>query len=344
ANWMACVHGVEVILASTKGCMDGYFVSPAVTFYEYKINESNKIFVHWKMYHEVQKTIQLYHPDVFLSFWVHPLFFASLSPSNHHLTLIYSGRNDPKSIIYSKICRIIRWFVVRRADGIVFQTREAMDFFDESVQRKSVVIHNAVSQPPKDCIISKRDERIVSVGRLVPEKNHTMLIRAFNEIKSLFPEASLEIYGEGPLHEQLQSMIEAMNLSARVRLMGEVSDIRRKICGARLFVLPSLFEGMPNALMEAMSLGLTVLASDCPCGGPSELIQNGVNGFLFTNGNQRELEQYMKHILKCKDNCAIREEARKICETHSEDRIYRKWLNYIYMAGKSHENLFTQKR
>ncbi len=97
---------------------------------------------------------------------------------------------------------------------------------------------------------------------------------------------------------------------------------------ARLFVLSSSYEGMPNALLEAMAIGLPSISSDCPCGGPREVIDDGINGYLFKVNSTSSLVDVLKKALKT-DPTTISENAKNICETHSANMIFSKWLEYI---------------
>lgn len=176
---------------------------------------------------------------------------------------------------------------------------------------------------------NKFDNRIVAVGRLSNQKNYQMLIEAFSIIKDDFPQCNLEIYGEGPLRDELDSLIKKYGLSDRVFLMGAFPDVLERIYGSRLFVMSSKYEGMPNALMEAMSMGIPVISTDCPCGGPSELIQDGVNGFLCENGDPVALSRKMSYVLR-KDNLnTVIKNEKLICRTHSQDSIFREWERYM---------------
>ena len=97
-------------------------------------------------------------------------------------------------------------------------------------------------------------------------------------------------------------------------------------------VMTSLYEGMPNALMEAMCLGIPVVCSDCPCGGPKELLRNGINGFLFKNGSIGDLKEKIRDALKA-DPKKIAMAEKKICNTHSVDAIFRRWCEIFENGG-----------
>ena len=167
------------------------------------------------------------------------------------------------------------------------------------------------------------------MGRLNTQKNYFLLLRAFEQISKEYPLLTLEIYGEGVLRNELQNYIEQHSLAKKVFLKGTCKNVIDLIYGAKLFVMTSLYEGMPNALMEAMALGIPVVCSDCPCGGPRELIETGHNGYLFKNNNLDDLCEKIRMALDVDATHSIIAEERKICVTHSPTRIFRQWGDFI---------------
>ena len=113
---------------------------------------------------------------------------------------------------------------------------------------------------------------IVTTGRLTAQKNHKMLIHAFAMIADRIPD-NLVIYGEGELRGELEALVAELHLKDRIFLPGSITDVANTIRSAKLFVLSSDYEGMPNSLMEAMALGLPCLSTDCPCGGPRMILE-----------------------------------------------------------------------
>ena len=247
------------------------------------------------------------------------------------IKMVYSARNDP-SRNYSFVSRFMRWFVVRYADGIVFQTNQAMNFFSSKIQKKSIVIPNPTYIKKGEYKLPKvRENKIVTVGRLELQKNQKMLIEAFSKVKSVYPNMRLEIYGEGSQRQELEKLIRRLNLCDSVFLMGTCKDIFHKICDAKLFVLSSDFEGMPNALIEAMSLGIPSISTDCPCGGPSMLIKDGVNGYLVPVGDANFLaEKIVEFFGMDNDKKKIFSlQCMRLLDTLEYDKIMKMWHQYI---------------
>ena len=145
-----------------------------------------------------------------------------------------------------------------------------------------------------------------------------------------YKEYKLIIYGEGNSREKLEELIRELGIEKRVILPGIIEDVKEKIYKATMFVLSSRYEGMPNALMEAMALGLPVISSDCPCGGPRYLIKNEQNGILVENDNIEELKNAMETILENKEFASkIGKNANKIADTLNPYKVNKLWEKYI---------------
>ena len=103
-----------------------------------------------------------------------------------------------------------------------------------------------------------------------------------------------------------------------------------QIKDSAIYVLSSDFEGMPNSLMEAMSMGFPVISTDCPCGGPAELIQNGKNGILVPVGDSDKMAMEINRLIEEPGECLkLGKNAMKIGQTHSQDVIVQQWLKFL---------------
>ena len=131
------------------------------------------------------------------------------------------------------------------------------------------------------------------MGRLNQQKNYPLLLEAFQEFSKKHGDYVLEIYGKGPLEQKVRDQINHLALEDRVVMKGFCANVHEAIREAAFFVMSSDFEGMPNALMEAMALGMPCICTDCPCGGPRMLIRDGENGLLVGVGQTDELAQAM---------------------------------------------------
>ena len=244
--------------------------------------------------------------------------------------IIASERADPAT--YPSL---LQWWLKRlahRADGWVFQTEEQRSWYGNAIgSAASIVIPNAVNSDFLSVhYCGERRKEIVSSGRLTSQKNHALLIKAFARIAAQHPDYRLVIYGEGPLRAELERLIEALQLSGRVLLPGYTINIKECVEQASMFVLSSDFEGMPNALIEAMALGVPCIATDCQGGGAKFLIDDGVNGVLVLRGDEGALVDAMQHLLEDEVHAEkLGQQARKLCETLSPQAIYGEWAAFI---------------
>ncbi len=278
-----------------------------------------------------RKVVKQVKPDAIINYNLQSAYFCLTLCKRQRGKVIYSERGDPYDAEYSGLLGKIRDYTVKRMDGLVFQSEGARDFFPNVVKQKSIVIHNSVNVlQDKYPIPTHREKRIVNVGRLHPQKNQKLLIGAFAKIAKSFPDYSLEIYGDGELHDELQRQINDLGLKDRIVIYPSRKDLWNCIYNASLFILSSDYEGMPNALMEAMALGLPCISTDCRPGGARSLIEDGVNGFIVPVKSTMELAQRMSECLSQKDvSERIASNARQIELTHSDKVLFDKWNDFL---------------
>lgn len=270
--------------------------------------------------------------DVYIVMGVPMCMYVIPALNKTKAKIIVSERNDPRNFQGRTLTKVLSRWLMNRSDGFVFQTNDARNFY-KKFKSRSVVIPNPVAEVPiveERLLNKKRKKEIVTAGRLVPQKNHEMLIRAFGRVSEAFLEYKLIIYGEGNLKNTLIELCEELGISDRVVFPGAVNDLHKRIVNSELFVLSSDFEGMPNALMEAMAMGLTCISTDCPCGGPNDLIVDGENGYLIPVGDVEMCAEKMKEVLRDKEvSDLIGKRALDVRDRYSEDIICKRWLDYI---------------
>lgn len=275
------------------------------------------------------------NPDVILSFIGKNNIMAILTSMGLNIPVAVSVRGEPREEYYSKGLRLLAKSLFGIASGVILQTRESLSFFPDSVKKKAVILKNPINPLFfQKRFEGEREKTIVAVGRIDENKNHQLLIRAFARIANEFPDYRLIIYGEGEKRKELQGLTKDLNLEDRISLPGSIDNVAAKIYKTRVFVLSSDTEGMPNTLVEAMVLGLTVISTDCPCGGPAEIIENKVNGLLTPVNDEKALAENLHFVLNNLQKADEMGKAAAITgEIYRPERICLEWENYLISLG-----------
>lgn len=268
----------------------GYELHPTTRMIDFSGSTTSRIkrLPYWMK--SLKKYVKENNPDVIISFAAR-INVILLNSVRKKTRLVVSERNDPRFDGRGKIIDFLTKRQYPKADAVVFQTRRAEEYFPKL--KNSVIIPNPISIAAERK--AEKAGKIVSVGRLTVQKNQALLIDAFSDVCADFPKAVLEIYGEGDLRESLQAQIESLGLGERVKLCGNVSDVHEKISDASVFCLSSDYEGLSNALLEAMMLGLPCVSTRCA--GADEYIVDGENGFLVEVGDRAGLADKMRRLL-----------------------------------------------
>lgn len=248
-----------------------------------------------------------------------------------NIPVYVSERNNPWVMPDVKITRVLRKAVYPFASGIIFQTEMAKSFFSKRIQNKGIVINNPVDSTRIPLLFEgERKKRIVAVGRLASQKNFVLLINAFNIFNQRNEQYTLSIYGDGEKREMLQHRINKLGLQKKIFLEGRRENVLEEIKDASFFVLSSDYEGMPNVLIEAMCMGLPVISTDCPSGGPRELIKSGINGILVPVGDEEAMVEAMERMANEIFANQLGLRAYELRDRLTDKLIFKKWESYLF--------------
>ena len=278
----------------------------------------------------MRKYFRVYAPDIILPFTTQKNVSTLLATLFTRHKVIVSERNNPYKDPKSKLLRILRKMLYWTADGFVFQTQEAQAYFSNKIQKRSCIIENPLSENLPLPWEGEREKNIVMVNRLDPQKNIKMAIDAFSEVVRKHPEYCLEIFGKGPLEEEIRQYILTKGLSDKIFLRGFCKDVTEKIRNAGVYLLTSDFEGMSNSLMESLAMGLPCISTDHPIGGARALIKDHENGILIPVS---DLEKCVTALEELIDDKQLREKlsenAIKLRSDLSIDKVANRWMDYI---------------
>ena len=270
-------------------------------------------------------------PDVIVSFIGKNNIMAILTSLGMGISVAVSVRGEPGEEYYNGVLRFLARNLFRLADGVILQTKRCMEFFPKGVRKKAIILKNPVNPVFfREPYRGEREKTIVAVGRVDENKNHEMLIQAFAGIADEFPEYRLIIYGDGDKRSDLLKLTRELKLEDRISLPGNIDNVADAIYKTRVFVLSSNTEGMPNTLIEAMISGLTVVSTDCPCGGPAELIVHGVNGLLSPVKDVNAMKENLQYVLNDLHRAdEMAHEASKTSDIYDVNKVYLEWERYL---------------
>lgn len=330
ANYL--VNSYEVSIITTKESQAKYLLNNNIKVYNLKIKESKYRFANiFRRLYKLISLIRTINPDITITFLTSEIYRILIVKPFINSKVIISVRNDPNGIYNTKMKRRVINLLLRLTDGAVFQTHEAKSFFTKKVYKKSTIIMNPINENfIKPLYKGKRKKEIVAVGKLFEQKNHKLLINSFSKIVDKFPDYKLVIYGEGILRANLEEQVKNLCLEDKVLLPGISNNIVDSIYDSSLFVLSSDFEGVSNALLEALSLGLPVISTDCSGGGAREIINHGINGLLVPVNDVNELAESIERVLSDeKLSRSLSENAALMQEKLNPQKINKQWESYI---------------
>ena len=310
-----------------KGWMPDRMIEEKSDFINKKTASSSRSFRYFRFFTvDVFKTwwyINKEKPDVIISFgslsYLHIIFIRLLT----NYKIIVSERADPNTI-RSFGLKLIR-YLYRYADKVVFQTNAAKSYFSNEIKKKSVVIFNPVIIPSEKWDKTSKG-RIVTIGRLeIVQKRQDILIEAFSELIQRHPYYILEIWGDGPDKQYLQELSKELGLDKCILFGGYTSNVKEKLLNCDMFILSSDYEGQPNALLEAMALGVPSISTSYSPGGVEDIIGPD-EGLIVPRGDRMLLAESIEKFIddiQYAELCG--ENARKKMQLFSMDLVSKKW-------------------
>lgn len=280
-------------------------------------------------YTQLRKAILREKPDAIVSFLTMVNVLILMVTVATGIPVIISERNDPDYC--SKSEKRLAKGTYRLAASVVVQTEAIKNKLRKYYKKEIYVIPNPVVIGESNKENYERNYAISAVGRLNPQKNYFLMLDAMKKFHEKHDKYVLHIYGDGALKGELIEYTKNLMLQDHVVFHGNDPDVKEKIKDTDFFVMSSDFEGMPNSLAEAMSIGLPVISTDCDGGGASYLITDGVDGRLVDKGNSTMLYQAMCEYAE--DPCKAKqmgEKAKELRKRLSISTVNGLWLGVIH--------------
>ncbi len=306
------------------------------SFIDQNSNIIFSIFKNILYYFKIRKYIKKHSPDVLLAVKNIPVAIILKVSLKNKFKLIIREAVDPKyssitqrSLFSRLLINNIKSFLYPKSDNIIAISEGVKQSLIKNFKLDSSKIKTIYNPSADEKILSLAQEDIdsdllsdkpliISVGRLTKQKDHITLLKAFNKI---YPKINCNLYivGEGSERDNLEKFIRNNNIGDRVKLLGYQNNPWKFMSKSELFILPSIWEGFGNVIVESMLIGIPVISSDCPSG-PREILNDGANGKLFKVGDYNHLAKTIEDILSG-DNTELINRARIRSKDFSIEKI-----------------------
>lgn len=311
-------HEVSILMLSGKANGSFYELDDKISLFNLTDEEAGFL----RKSKLIKRAVIENKPDIVISFLSYVCIYTWWALRGTGIPYVVSERNDPNQ--RGKIKQFLLNKAFKNAAGCVFQTEDASNWYKDIVKTKSIIIHNPVSLDFIPDNIANTKKQILYVGRLNEQKNCSLLIDAFSIFNNKYPDYSLKMYGDGPLHDSLTKQIEKLGLKNKIQILPSSKTWQKDECNSAVFALSSRYEGMPNVLAEALSLGIPSVSTDCTIGGPKELKKIFPDSLILTTENNPD--DFAKAIEQA---IVLDRKQPNIPEALRTDFIVNRWLTFL---------------
>ncbi len=331
-------HQIELVTLDKKDATSFYPLNSFIKWHKLESGDTLQkadFFTRLQRILSIRRIVKTFKPDVLLAFQEASFLSARLSVIGLNIPVIAAERNSPSRFTFMGLSkRQLAFLSFRFARFITIQSSSFTTYYPKGLHDKIKVIPNPVFQVASFPDI-KKEKIILSVGRLEHQKNFQILIQAFAQIATAFPDWTLVIIGEGKDRTEIETLVTNLNLKNRVILPGHITDLSSYYQKASVFCLSSLWEGFPNSLAEALSYGLPSIGFQ-DCDGVRDLIKNGRNGILAEgNANIPSLTKVLIKLLndeKLRDEMGL--EAIRSVQGYQPSSIFDQWEELLKEASR----------
>ena len=250
--------------------------------------------------------------------------------------IIISERADPNRLMKKRYGRKFIEKYYTRADAAVFQTEDAKNVYPKCIAEKGTVIPNPLKQGLPEPYHGERNKNITTFCRISKQKNLPILIDAFAALHKEHPDYKIRIIGDAPNSEGIEVLDTLKNMIGEYGIESSVifepfnASVHEAIIKDAMYVNSSDYEGISNAMLEAMAIGMPVVCTDCPIGGAKATIADGENGLLVPIKDAEALYKAMKRIIEDQALAdKLSANTAKLKEELSLPNITEKWISLL---------------
>lgn len=323
ANYFASI-GYGVVILALYQSKHFFDLHPSIKFIEPDFPVGSKTYM-LKMMAYARKNVKQIKPDTILAYGEWTNCFVGLALTGIKVPIFYTDRMRPNGHL-PFVHRVLRRIYYPKAKGIIAQSEFAKRIISERTNATRIkVIYNPVNAIER--VECEKRKNIVCVGRFTKEKGHAILIDAVSKMRHT--DWQLSLVGDGPLRSELENQVTNLGMHERVVFHGAMKDFRKELSEASIFVMPSLREGFPNALIEAMSVPLPCIATRCT-EAMDEVVSDGENAILVPSNDSSALAIAIDNLIDNPEyQKRLAQNAYSVRERLDFDKIAKEHLNYI---------------
>ncbi len=250
--------------------------------------------------------------------------------------VVVSERADPHRLLKKRYGYNFIKKYYQRADAVVFQTNDAKAAYPENISAKGTVIFNPINDKLPEPYFGERKKHITTFCRISRQKNLPLLVEAFADFRKEYSDYRLKIIGEPQNADDEAALNETKDLADKLGVTQHIdfepfsAQVHAAVIRDAIYINSSDYEGMSNAMLEAMAIGMPVICTDCPIGGANAVITNNENGILTEVGNAEEMCDAMKKIAGDKAFAdKLSRNAAKIRNEMSLENTAKKWMELL---------------